>query len=266
MTTRYRMIVPAIRMAVPPGMQMCRRCANVATAQPDGLSCVCDAHANTVRQMIGRAEVDGQPPAEDRPPRRRGSRTPHGRTGVSLLIPDIGLTDVACVHAISHVTEDDPRRRLKRASRLREAFDSLRLAPRGVLLGDFNAEPFDPELWDDERIFAIRELAVVRHIIRSGAAIGKAPLWNPMWARLGHAQERVGGSHYYRGDLRHSHWFLYDQILVDSGMATHFDSVEVMMEMAGTLLADAKPGPHRCAEGDHLPVVATFLPGERHAN
>lgn len=115
MTTRYRMIVPAIRMAVPPGMQMCRRCANVATAQPDGLSCVCDAHANTVRQMIGRAEVDGQPPAEDRPPRRRGSRTPHGRTGVSLLIPDIGLTDVACVHARLALTVY----RLRRGSRRR---------------------------------------------------------------------------------------------------------------------------------------------------
>ena len=125
-----------------------------------------------------------------------------------------------------------------------------------VMLGDFNANPFDAEVCGSEGLFAVRDRSEARKEWASPLlAPGKRqrPLYNPMWSLLPEDAERPAGTHTF--DRAHMlHWRLYDQILVSPDLIdTIREPPEILAEIAGQrLLTDA--GNIDKSISDHLPV------------
>ena len=186
---------------------------------------------------------------------------------VSVVIPNIGLTDVVAVHAISHASEDNVRKRGKRAGSLRRAFNDVQRNEHALMIGDFNADPFDEEVWDNDRLFAIRDREVVRHACSRIPVRGSQPLWNPCWSLIGECTSMTysGGSFYYPKELKHSHWFLFDQVFLTHSLIPFFKEVRVLDDIGGPLTIPFQPGPRMVQIGDHLPLSLSLDTGVSNA-
>lgn len=125
-----------------------------------------------------------------------------------------------------------------------------------VMLGDFNANPFDAEVCGSAGLFAVRDRGEARDEWASAlVAIGQTqrPLYNPMWSLLPENAGRPAGTNVYdRAEMLH--WRLYDQILVSPDLIdTIREPPEILPEVAGQwLLTDA--GNIDKTISDHLPA------------
>jgi hypothetical protein len=125
-----------------------------------------------------------------------------------------------------------------------------------VMLGDFNANPFDAEVCGSAGLFAVRDRGEARKRWASPLlAIGEdqRPLYNPTWSLLPEDAGRPAGTHVY-DRARMLHWRFYDQILVSPDLIdTIREPPEILAELAGTrLLTDA--GNIDKSISDHLPA------------
>jgi endonuclease/exonuclease/phosphatase family metal-dependent hydrolase len=125
-----------------------------------------------------------------------------------------------------------------------------------IMLGDFNANPFDPEVCGSEGMYAVRDRADARKERASPlVALGEKqrPLYNPMWSLLPESATRPAGTHIHdaRVTLR---WRLYDQILLSPDLINAIrDPPEILTEVAGQSLLSTQ-GSLDESISDHLPV------------
>jgi endonuclease/exonuclease/phosphatase family metal-dependent hydrolase len=138
----------------------------------------------------------------------------------------------------------------------REAIDKHWRADPLVMLGDFNANPFDAEVCGSEGIFALRDREDARKKWASPLVVlgeTQRPVFNPMWSLLPERSKRPKGS------LQHDHmqmlrWRLYDQILVSPDLLDQIREMpEILPEIAGRGLLTADGNPDESIS-DHLPV------------
>jgi hypothetical protein len=122
------------------------------------------------------------------------------------------------------------------------------------VLGDFNGNPFDPEVCGSDGIFALRDRADVERTWASslGALEEKRrPLFSPMWSLLPEGAARAPGTHVHN-HAKALRWRLYDQILVSRDLIGDIrDRPEIVTEIGGESLV-TKGGTPRVS--DHLPV------------
>ena len=150
-----------------------------------------------------------------------------------------------------------------------------------ILLGDFNAHPFDREiatrtaLWatrdkcelDDERDPIPERQDFGMSIFHQGrpykgrAALAKTksfqklrPLYNPMWRWLSEQDQHPRGTFYRKHDDSVVSWQCLDQIMVSPDLAERIVRVTILDRLLGQMLVE----PNRVAissdYGDHLPV------------
>lgn len=179
---------------------------------------------------------------------------------VSIMFPGLGLVDVVVVHAISKATEANERQRFKRAALLRRSLNAVWRLPKLIVLGDFNAEPFDAEIWDDEAFHAVRDRGLIRFSRADGDYHGR-PLLNLSWNWLAESPARgaPGGSFRFDRVSRHSDWCSFDQIIVSEPLIEYVGGYRVLTDLKGVLVggcADART----IAVGDHLPVLVEIRP------
>lgn len=193
----------------------------------------------------------------------RGRADPDGMfAAVSITIPGLGLVDVVVVHAISKLTENNERQRIKRAARLRRSLNALWFAPKLIVLGDFNAEPFDVEIWDEDAFNAVRD----RHLIHSHPSddpdFRSRSLLNLSWCWLSESPSRgaPGGTYRYDRVSRHSSWYSFDQIMVSEPLIDYAGGYSVRSDIGGKLLAQDPIKGHTITLGDHLPASAVLRP------
>lgn len=125
-----------------------------------------------------------------------------------------------------------------------------------VMLGDFNANPFDAEVCGSEGLFAVRDRGEARQDWASPLlAFGEhqRPLYNPMWSLLPENTGRPAGTHAH-DRLLMLRWRFYDQILVSPDLIAMIrEPPEILAEIAGQrLLNDG--GNIDKSISDHLPV------------
>lgn len=180
---------------------------------------------------------------------------------ITAMLPDIGLTDITAIHAISRFTEDNQDDRLDRAARLRRSINGFRMVRQAIMMGDFNADPFEREMWNKEHIYALRERARVEDLCAQDVDWRHHPWWNPCWQLLGESAGQalnLGGTHWYARKLRHSHWYLFDQILLSAPLIPRLRAVRIESNVGGALLNGPHVDPGAISIGDHLPVSATL--------
>jgi len=125
-----------------------------------------------------------------------------------------------------------------------------------IMLGDFNANPFDGEVCGNRGIYAVRHRRDARQERASPLlALGRKqrPLYNPMWSLLPESMTRAEGTHMHTAELM-LRWRLYDQVLLSPDLIDHTqDLPEILTAIAGSNLLTRDGNPDKNIS-DHLPV------------
>jgi hypothetical protein len=125
-----------------------------------------------------------------------------------------------------------------------------------VMLGDFNANPFDAEVCGSEGLFAVRDRSEAREdwaspLLPFGES--QRPLYNPTWSLLPEDAGRPAGTHTY--DRAHMlRWRVYDQILVSPDLIERIrEPPEILPAVAGQPLLNGNGNIDKSIS-DHLPI------------
>lgn len=135
---------------------------------------------------------------------------------------------------------------------------------RTVILGDFNANPFDPSVLGANGFHAVGVRRVRGQFNRAVRNAGRAEFfYNPMWRLYGTdpAGDAGAGTYYYHGyEATEPFWHMPDQVLIRPEVADRLPAERLrILSTAGPVsLVDADGVPDREAASDHLPIVFTL--------
>lgn len=126
----------------------------------------------------------------------------------------LGKLKALAIHAPSRGSSQGARR-IARAIVARRYVDEYLEGSRGLVMGDFNANPYETEMCSPECFFALRNRDEL------DAKRAKQPLYNPFWRWLAEepAGGRARGTLHYPSDDSEFPWQCYDQILLSSDLA-----------------------------------------------
>jgi hypothetical protein len=169
----------------------------------------------------------------------------------------------ALVHGLDRRNNDDGTRRVF----FRRVADAVRAQEanshrRSMVLGDFNAHPFESAVLSSDGLHAIG-------IRRAGIATQRLVRWgteeedffyNPMWRKYGHIASGEAGmaTHYWQnyqaGEL---FWHMLDQVVIRPEESDCFPEDQLnIISSVGTVTPLAPDGtPDASVGSDHLPIV-----------
>jgi hypothetical protein len=127
-----------------------------------------------------------------------------------------GPVGMFAIHARSRESSHGARR-LSKAIHARAHVDAYLPGSPKVVLGDFNANPYEAEICSPECFFALRNRDEL------SAKSNKEPLYNPFWSWLAEvpAHGPARGTLYYPSDESGFPWQCYDQILLSKDLIEH---------------------------------------------
>jgi hypothetical protein len=136
-----------------------------------------------------------------------------------------------------------------------------------VILGDFNANPFDAIIGGIRGVHAIRVRDVGGKLKRSVMKKDYEFFCNPMWSCYRGWEKSPPGTHYHNGsDVHELFWHMLDQVILRP-QALHMFSeknLRVLTETGVSSLLTSNHLPDRVNASDHLPVLFKLnLNGDR---
>lgn len=126
-----------------------------------------------------------------------------------------------------------------------------------VVLGDLNANPFDPGVVAAGGLHGV----MTKDLARKGKRVvqGREHLffYNPMWSLFGERQEGPPGTHFYRkAEALCYFWNIFDQVLIRPALIDKLRMAPRILTKAGSLSLVANDGtPDSDRFSDHLPVL-----------
>jgi hypothetical protein len=124
-----------------------------------------------------------------------------------------------------------------------------------VIMGDFNADPYHPEVSARQGMFAVRDRAEVARDWESSLVAGPMrPLYNPMWQLLPESSIRPGGTFLLDSGDHGIRWRLCDQILVSRDLVAKIDGEPEILPKLSNVPLVTKRGFPSTRFSDHLPV------------
>jgi len=128
---------------------------------------------------------------------------------------------------------------------------------RTILVGDFNANPFEPAIAGTTGLHAVMAKQVAMRQSRQVQDKEYRFFYNPMWRHFGEHQNGPPGSYYYGAGGHITYfWNIFDQVLVRPELIKNFPDQElrILTSIDGVnLLADSGQPNTRIAS-DHLPM------------
>ena len=122
-----------------------------------------------------------------------------------------------------------------------------------IIIGDFNASPFDSELIQKDAFNAVlfQDLITKTEYIKSNGKQYRR-FYNPMLNFISETT-KVYGSLYYSGNINSLYWYCYDQIIIRKPLISALNSVEYVKKIKGRkLIKETLPDK---SISDHLPLV-----------
>lgn len=123
-----------------------------------------------------------------------------------------------------------------------------------IVIGDFNASPFDSELTQKNAFDAVlyKKEIVNQEVVEYQSKRHKR-FYNPL---LNYISESSGmyGSFRYMADINDVIWYCYDQIIVRKPLAERIENVMYMKKIDNTELISSK-GVIKDSISDHLPLI-----------
>jgi endonuclease/exonuclease/phosphatase family metal-dependent hydrolase len=212
--------------------------------------------------------------------------------GATVSAPGFSALQLVGVHFpdLRNLPRDWPRERI-----VGSLSDEMRQFWTGgplIMLGDFNAHPFDREIALRTTLWATRDAAELGDerdpvpakddfgmgIYHRGATYPSRdalaavrtfqklrPLYNPMWRWLPERAAHPRGTFYRKHDDSVVSWQCLDQVLVSPDLAGCIDRVDILARMNAATLIEADKVRMNDDYGDHLPVeLALISKGDAH--
>ncbi|MEO2091501.1 MAG: endonuclease/exonuclease/phosphatase family protein [Gemmataceae bacterium] len=129
---------------------------------------------------------------------------------------------------------------------------------RSIILGDFNANPFDPAVVGANGLHALGIRQVRGRTNRTFLGQEADFFYNPMWRLFGHGRDAGGATHHFAGyDEVELIWHMLDQVVIRPEALDRFPEHElkIFTRIGTTNLWDAVEVPDTEAASDHLPVI-----------
>jgi hypothetical protein len=130
---------------------------------------------------------------------------------------------------------------------------------RSIVLGDFNANPFDSPVASALGMNAVISQAIAQGDARRILSRSYRYFYNPMWNLLGDAvRGSAPATYYYRGsDTNELYWHMLDQVLIRPSLLNRFDiaALDIVTAVRTKQLTRANGTPDSTRFSDHLPVV-----------
>lgn len=129
---------------------------------------------------------------------------------------------------------------------------------RSIILGDFNANPFDPAVIGANGLHALGVRQVRGRTNRTFVSQEADFFYNPMWRLFGHGRDTGGATHHYAGyDEVELIWHMLDQVVVRPEALDRFPEQElkIVTRIGTTNLWDADEVPDTEIASDHLPII-----------
>lgn len=134
-----------------------------------------------------------------------------------------------------------------------------------VILGDFNANPFEELLLKANMLNAIPNSEIVASKgMRKACGRYWQIFYNPMWNLIGDKNCPNGTFRYDSGGAINLYWNLYDQVLFSSDMIRFFEkeSLKIITNTKECNLLDIKGYPNQKQYSDHLPIYFEIREGD----
>lgn len=122
-----------------------------------------------------------------------------------------------------------------------------------IVIGDFNASPFDSELTQKDAFNAViyKDLINNAEYVQSNNKRYRR-FYNPMVHYISEDTQTYG-SFYYSGNINSLYWYCYDQILVRKPLVSHIESLQYAKTIGDKkLIKRTKPD---ASISDHLPLI-----------
>lgn len=168
--------------------------------------------------------------------------------------PDILL---AVVHGLDRLNHSEDRRALffqRVTANIRHLEVRLRHS-RTILVGDFNANPFEPSIGGVQGLHAIRMKEVAGRSARTVLGEEYPFFYNPMWIRFGKSPP---SSYFWNGSGVHEiFWHILDQVVLRPEAIPWFpeNRLRIIDRASADSLLTKSGIPDKIHASDHLPVL-----------
>lgn len=130
---------------------------------------------------------------------------------------------------------------------------------RSIVLGDFNANPFESPVASARGMNAVISRSIAQRNPRRMFNQRYPYFYNPMWNLYGdEPRGSAPATYYYQGSDPHElYWHMLDQVLIRPSLLDRFDysALDIVTKIQNTDLTNARGTPDRARLSDHLPVV-----------
>lgn len=180
------------------------------------------------------------------------------------LPPSGGRGLIVLLHGLDRRNYDDSTRRVffRRVADAVRRDEKLKGHAHTIVVGDFNAHPFESSIVASDGLHAIGVLSVKKGDARKVREAGAATdfFYNPMWRVYGHREHHDAGAatHHWVGSWAHElGWQMLDQVVLRPGEAARFpeERLQIVSKIGGISLLDTQGLPDRQTASDHLPVI-----------
>ena len=187
---------------------------------------------------------------------------PDGRTDFwrFRLTRGVGITLVAVHGPDRYNTPDDADRRLffEKVHEGIRSVEALVGHKRTVVLGDFNANPFEESISGAQGLHAIPVKDVGGKHYRSVGKRDYEFFFNPMWSCYGGCRNRPPATHYFNGSRENEvFWHMIDQVVLRPDLLPFFLQTRLrILDRAGSVdLVTPSGHPDKTNASDHLPIL-----------
>ena len=188
-----------------------------------------------------------------------------GQSRYSLYIIETALKNylLAAVHLEDRLSDPYSKNRKKTIGRLLldiKSNEEILGIDDTIVIGDFNANPYDEELLDKDAFNAVLFKPIIKaneFTNPEGDRIKR--FYNPIIHYLSEATEMYG-SHYYDGNTKHwtPYWHCLDQVLVRKNLVDLIQEVKYLKRIGEESLLNKSKKPNKKIS-DHLPLLVTLL-------
>jgi hypothetical protein len=130
---------------------------------------------------------------------------------------------------------------------------------RTIVAGDFNANPFEPEIGSTSGLHAVMSADLATAKPRHTFVKDYAYFYNPMWNLYGdRGNGSPPGTFYFNGRQPHEwYWHMLDQVIVRPVLIPRFPRASLRIITASSVgsLATKRGRPDRNNASDHFPIV-----------
>jgi endonuclease/exonuclease/phosphatase (EEP) superfamily protein YafD len=178
----------------------------------------------------------------------------------SLQLPARPEISVAVAHMPSKLFFSQDSQTLECAELARRITDHERKRghQRTILVGDINANPFDPGVVGANALHGVMTRSVALRGARTVQGQQYSFFYNPMWNYFGDRSSGPAGTYYVdRSEHISYFWNMFDQVLIRPDLLNAFrnETLSIVTKVGGTTLVTPNGVPDRRVASDHLPLL-----------